>query len=211
MVDLRHGFPAANLSRGPFARFAAMRGIGVPAVLLARLALSATIPALLAAAPIPEQFALRTADDCKFCQLLQPPGLEKRLPNLVVETPAAIVVVNRRPAAPGHLTIILKDHLAATSAMTDGSLGGIGSLLGRLSAMLEAKYHPRRVIFLADGKPTAHPHFHLIPESPERTFDLAAIMADLNQPVRPDGLSLTEMTRAAEEFRALLSAPAKNR
>lgn len=120
--------------------------------------------------------------DCKFCQLLAGGDLAARLPNLICETPSAVVALNRRPAAPGHVTVILKAHHARTSELADAHLAGLGDLAGRVSAVLEKLHAPGRVVLLGDGKRSAHLHLHLIPEPAGQTLDLGAVTAALNQP-----------------------------
>jgi diadenosine tetraphosphate (Ap4A) HIT family hydrolase len=149
-----------------------------------------------------------TSPDCKFCQLLASGEVAARLPNLIADTPTAIAVVNRRPAAPGHVTVILKNHLADSHEFDDTAFAGIGSLLGKLSTALKSKYHPQRVIFLGDGKPTAHPHLHLIPESAGAKLDLGAIVADLNLAIRPDTITIEQLSAQAVELKTVLAVPA---
>ena len=129
--------------------------------------------------------AIAAMSECRLCALIAEDRLPERLLNLVAETGGAVVVANRRPIAPGHLTIMLKRHHARTSEMSDGDWAGIGRLCGRLSAVLELRYRPRRVVFLSDGKRSAHIHLHLIPESEDAELGLPAAIADLNQSERP--------------------------
>lgn len=127
--------------------------------------------------------------DCKFCSVLAAPDLQAALPNLILQTPTVVAVLNRRPVAPGHVTLILKAHRPQTGAFTDADLAGLGTLVGRLSAALEARFRPQRVILLGDGKPSAHLHLHLIPEPPGAPVSLPDAVADLNQASRPPTLS----------------------
>jgi len=143
--------------------------------------------------------------ECKFCQLTAGPDLESRLPNLVLETPAAVVALNRRPAAPGHVTIILKAHHDATARFVDAHLQGVGDLLGRLAGALEKLHRPGRVILLGDGKKSAHLHLHLIPEPAGGTLDLGAVTADLNLATRPATLSDPDIAAAVQALRAVLA------
>ena len=119
-------------------------------------------------------------NECKFCQLLATGAA--RLPNFLVETPTAVVALNRRPGAPGHVTVILKAHHPRTSDLVDAHLAGIGGLAGRISAALEKLHAPGRVVLLGDGKRSAHLHLHLIPEPAGQTLDLGAVTAALNLP-----------------------------
>lgn len=146
--------------------------------------------------------------DCKFCALLNSGPLAASLSNLVVETDRAVVAVNRKPVAPGHLTVILKRHHARTSDLQDDDLGGVGRLLGRLSRLLEERFHPGRVVFLGDGKRSAHVHWHLIPEPTGVTLDLGAAVADLNLASRPATLTEPEVQVLVGALRqALAKAP----
>lgn len=157
--------------------------------------------------PIQSSLTMPTSPDCKFCQLLASGEVAARLPNLVADTPAAVAVVNRRPSAPGHITVILKTHLADSHEFDDSAFAGVGPLLGQLSAALKVKYRPQRVIFLGDGKATAHPHLHLIPEPDGAKLDLAAIVADLNLATRSDTLTIEQLRAQAAELQNALSAP----
>ena len=147
-----------------------------------------------------------TPPSCKFCGLLAAGPLAAgplaaSLPNLAVETDHAAVVVNRRPVAPGHLTVILKRHHEQTSAMRDGDWSGVGSLLGKLSTALEAAYTPHRVVLLGDGKRSAHLHLHLIPEPKGITLALGEAVTDLNQSVRPPTLSEADTAALVQKLR----------
>ena len=145
-------------------------------------------------------------NDCKFCALVASGSLAASLSNLVVETDGAVVAVNRRPIAPGHLTVILKRHHANASDLRDHDLGGVGSLIGRLSALLEERFHPGRVVFLGDGKRSAHVHWHLIPEPAGVTLDLGTAVTDLNLASRPATLGEPEVQILAGALRQALSA-----
>ena len=146
--------------------------------------------------------------DCKFCTLLSSGPLAASLSNLVVETDRAVVAVNRKPVAPGHLTIILKRHHTRTSALQDDDLGGVGRLLGQLSRLLEERFQPGRVVFLGDGKRSAHVHWHLIPEPAGVTLDLGAAVADLNLASRPATLTEPEVQQLVGALRqAMGKAP----
>jgi len=57
-----------------------------------------------------------------------------------------VTVLNRRPVAPGHVTLILKAHRPQTSGMVDADLAGLGTLAGRLAAGLKRRFQPKRVI-----------------------------------------------------------------
>lgn len=140
-------------------------------------------------------------NDCKFCAMIAEGQLSRHLPNLVAETNRAVVALNRRPAAPGHLTLILKQHRMHTSELSDDDFIGFGSLIGNLSALLEIRYNPARIIFLGDGKRSAHLHFHLIPEPTGAVLDLGAVMTDLNLANRPATLSDADMTKAVHSLR----------
>lgn len=146
--------------------------------------------------------------DCKFCSLLNSGPLAASLSNLVVETDRAVVAVNRKPVAPGHVTIILKRHHNRTSDLQDGDLGGVGHLLGRLSRLLEERFQPGRVVFLGDGKRSAHVHWHLIPEPAGVTLDLGATVADLNLASRQATLTEPDVQVLVAALRhGLASAP----
>lgn len=143
--------------------------------------------------------------DCKFCQLLASGDLAARLPNLICETPAVVVALNRRPAAPGHITLILKAHHACTSELVDAHLAGLGDLAGQLSAALEKLHAPGRVVLLGDGKRSAHLHLHLIPEPAGQPLDLGAVTAALNQPPPlPPLLSDADTAAAVQTLKQLL-------
>lgn len=145
--------------------------------------------------------------DCKFCKLLASGDVSDRLPNLILETAASIAALNRRPAAPGHVTVILKSHLGDSDEFTDDAFRGMGAALGKLATALKARYRPLRVVLLGDGKSTAHPHLHLIPEPEGIKLDLGAVVADLNQINRADTMSPEQVCSEAAELRAAL-APA---
>lgn len=144
---------------------------------------------------------------CKFCTLLAEGGLAERLPNLVLETEHAVIAVNRRPLAPGHVTLILKRHHDQTSALRDTDLTGIGDIGGRIASALEHRYRPNRVIFLGDGKPGAHVHFHFIPEPAGAPLDLGAAVNDLNLKSRPNTLSDADTNKVVEILRRDLVNP----
>ena len=116
---------------------------------------------------------------CKFCALLSASNLGAALPNLVLETDRVVAALNRRPVAPGHVTLILKAHHEHTSDLVDTHLTGFGEVAGRLARVLEKAYGPARVVLLGDGKRSAHLHFHLIPEPAGATLDLGAAVTDL--------------------------------
>jgi diadenosine tetraphosphate (Ap4A) HIT family hydrolase len=141
---------------------------------------------------------------CKFCALLAQGGLAERLPNLVLETKTAVVAVNRRPLTSGHVTLILKRHHDRTRELRDADLTGVGDLAGRISDALERHYQPHRVVFLGDGKPSAHLHFHLIPEPAGTPLDLGAVVSDLNLTARPNTLLDAELTALVEMLRSSL-------
>lgn len=146
-------------------------------------------------------------NDCKFCQLLAGGNLASRLPNLLGETPAAVVALHRRPAAPGHVTIILKAHHAHTSELVDAHLAGIGDLAGRVSAALEKLHAPGRVVLLGDGKRSAHLHLHLIPEPAGEFLDLGGVTAALNQPPPlPPLLNDADTAAAVQTLKQLLGS-----
>lgn len=145
-------------------------------------------------------------NDCKFCGLLAGGDLAAKLPNLVIETPTAVVAVNRRPHGPGHLTLMLKRHHTRTSEMQDANLAGVGDLLGRLAGALERLHSPGRVVLLGDGKRSAHVHLHLIPEPTAAPLDLGAVVTDLNLSVRPPTLSDAETAATVKAVRAALNA-----
>jgi diadenosine tetraphosphate (Ap4A) HIT family hydrolase len=42
--------------------------------------------------------------------VLAAPDLAVALPNLILQTDTVVAVLNRRPVAPGHVTLILKAH-----------------------------------------------------------------------------------------------------
>jgi diadenosine tetraphosphate (Ap4A) HIT family hydrolase len=142
--------------------------------------------------------------DCKFCALLAAPDLGAQLPNLLIETPTVVAALNRRPAAPGHVTLILKRHHSATSDMRDADWTGVGGLVGRISATLEKRHQATRVVFLGDGKKSAHVHLHLIPE-PSTGLALPGIIADLNQAVRTPTLADAEMIAQVQELKRALA------
>jgi histidine triad (HIT) family protein len=142
------------------------------------------------------------ASDCGFCRLLAGDPAA-RLPNFVSAHPAALAVLNRRPVAPGHVTLILRAHRDQVSGFADPDLAGVGGLIGRLAGILERRHRPRRVIVLGDGKPSAHLHLHLIPEPADGpALDLGAVVADLNLNPRPNTLDDGAMARAVAELRA---------
>jgi diadenosine tetraphosphate (Ap4A) HIT family hydrolase len=143
---------------------------------------------------------------CKFCALLAEGGLTERLPNLVLETNRAVVAVNRRPLAPGHVTLILKRHHDKTSNLRDTDLTGIGDLAGRIADALERRYQPHRVVFLGDGKPSAHLHFHLIPEPAGAPLDPGSIVSDLNLTPRPNTLNDADTAALVETLRSSLGS-----
>jgi len=145
-------------------------------------------------------------NQCKFCGMLSKGPLAAQLPNLILETDRATVFVNRRPIAPGHVTVILKTHLAQTGAMTDATWLGVGSLVGRVASTLEQRFNATRVIFLGDGKPSAHVHLHLIPDPKNRSVAIGEAVADLNQADRPATLSPEEVSAMVNELRAALAA-----
>lgn len=138
---------------------------------------------------------------CKFCALVAEGKLPERLSNLVLETERAVVVVNRCPVAPGHITLILKAHHDRIGMLRDDDLCGFGTLAGRIAAVLEHDYQPRRVVFLGDGKPSAHLHFHLIPEVAESPLDLGAVVTDLNLAARINTLDDGETTALVARLR----------
>ncbi len=142
--------------------------------------------------------------DCKFCGLLASGDLATKLPNLVLETPVAVVAINRRPLGPGHLTLILKQHHARTSDFRDPQLAGIGDLIGRLAAVLERLHSPGRVAVIGDGKRSAHLHLHLIPELQDTPLDLGVVVADLNQGTRIPTLSEPDTAAAVRAIRGAL-------
>jgi len=144
-------------------------------------------------------------NDCKFCALLSRGPLAAQLPHLLLETPHAVVAVNRRPAAPGHVTLIAKPHRARPSEFADDDFHGFGGLVGRVAAVLEAQYQPQRVIFLGDGKPSAHLHFHLIPQPAGAPLDLGAVIADLNLAARPNTLDDAATAEIVQTLRRKLS------
>lgn len=127
--------------------------------------------------------------DCKLCSLLAAPDLGAALPNLLFTTPTFVVVLNRRPLAPGHVTIMARAHRPQNSALADADLAGLGSLVGNLSTILERRFAPNRVILVGDGKPSAHLHFHLLPETPGTTLSFADAVADLNAATRAPTLT----------------------
>ncbi len=139
--------------------------------------------------------------DCKFCSVLAAPDLGAALPNLILQTDTVVAVLNRRPVAPGHVTLILKAHRPSTSALVDADLAGLGTLAGRLSGILEKRFRPARVILLGDGKPSAHLHLHLIPELAGHPVSPADAVADLNQAVRPATLTDAELADLLPELR----------
>jgi histidine triad (HIT) family protein len=141
---------------------------------------------------------------CKFCALLAEGGLAERLPNLVLETKHAVVAVNRRPLAPGHVTLIVKRHHEQTSELRDTDLTGVCDLVGHIAAALERHYQPHRVVFLGDGKPSAHLHFHLIPEPAGAPLDMGAVASDLNLTARPNTLPDAELSALVEKLRSSL-------
>jgi len=143
--------------------------------------------------------------ECKFCALLAGPGLETSLPNLVLHDANVVAVLNRRPAAPGHVTLILKAHHARTSNFANAQLSGLGDRVGQLAAALEAIHHPDRVVLLGDGKRTAHLHLHLVPEPAGSALDLGAIVTDLNLPTRAPTLTDHDMIAELSELRERLS------
>jgi len=147
-------------------------------------------------------------NNCKMCQMLREGSLARNLPNLVLEHERAVVAVNRRPAAPGHITIILKSHLDRTGAMQDDVWHGVGSLLGQLASLLEKRFQPSRVILLCDGKRSAHVHLHLIPEPAGRELSLPDVIADLNAATRTATLSDSEIAALVGEVRSDLGSPA---
>jgi diadenosine tetraphosphate (Ap4A) HIT family hydrolase len=138
---------------------------------------------------------------CKFCALIAESRLPERLPNLVLETERVVVVANRRPVAPGHVTLILKAHHGRIGTLRDDDLSGFGTLAGRIAAVLENEHQPRRVVFLGDGKPSAHLHFHLIPEVAESPLDLGAVVTDLNLTARANTLDDGETTALVARLR----------
>jgi diadenosine tetraphosphate (Ap4A) HIT family hydrolase len=140
---------------------------------------------------------------CKLCSLLALPDLGAELPNLVLETATAAVVLNRRPVAPGHVTIMLKRHHDHTSEMRDSDWAGIGTLSGRIASFLEQRYQPARVVFLGDGKKSAHLHLHLVPE-PAAGFSVGDAVADLNLAVRPATLPDDDLTTLLPALRLAL-------
>ena len=99
--------------------------------------------------------------DCKFCSVLAAPDLAVALPNLILQTDTVVAVLNRRPVAPGHVTLILKAHRPQTGGLGDAEFAGFGTLAGRLSAILERRFQPKRVILLGDGKPSRPSTFTL--------------------------------------------------
>ena len=139
--------------------------------------------------------------DYKFCSVLVAPDLAVALPNLILQTDTVVAVLNRRPVAPGHVTLILKAHRPQTSGLVDADLAGLGTLTGRLSAVLEKRFQPKRVILLGDGKPSAHLHLHLIPESADTPVSLADAIADLNLAERPATLSDAKLAALLPELR----------
>ena len=118
--------------------------------------------------------------ECKFCSVLAAPDLAVALPNLILQTDTVVTVLNRRPVAPDHVTLILKAHRPQTGGLVDADLAGLGTLAGRLAAGRERRFRPTRVILLGDGKPGAHIHLHLIPEPAGTLMSLADVVADLN-------------------------------
>ena len=140
-------------------------------------------------------------NDCKFCSVLAAPDLGVALPNLILQTDTVVAVLNRRPVAPGHVTLILKAHRPQTSGLVDADLAGFGTLAGRLSAILERRFRPARVILLGDGKPSAHLHLHLIPEPAGRPVSLADAVADLNLAARPATLTDADLASLLPELR----------
>jgi len=143
---------------------------------------------------------------CKFCALLTTPNLGAALPNLVLETDRVVAALNRRPVAPGHVTLILKAHHEQTSDLVDTHLTGFGDVAGRVARVLEKAYGPARVVLLGDGKRSAHLHFHLIPEPAGATLDAGAAVTDLNLATRPPTLSDAETTAAVRALREALQA-----
>jgi diadenosine tetraphosphate (Ap4A) HIT family hydrolase len=139
--------------------------------------------------------------NCKFCTLLAERRLAECLSNLILEMEQLVVVANRRPLAPGHVTLILKTHHDQLGRLRDDDLSGMGTVAGRIATVLENDYQPRRIIFLGDGKPSAHLHFHLIPESPENPLDLGAVVTDLNLAARPTTLDDSETSSLVGRLR----------
>jgi diadenosine tetraphosphate (Ap4A) HIT family hydrolase len=146
-------------------------------------------------------------NSCKFCSLLASGPLASQLPNWLTETPRAVVVVNRRPLASGHLTIILKTHLDRTGAMDDRTWTGVGDLLGRLSSALERRHRPARVVLLGDGKRSAHVHLHLVPEAAGHEISAGDAVADLNAATRTPTMSDAELAAAIAQLQGELHAP----
>lgn len=142
---------------------------------------------------------------CKFCSVLAAPNLGAALPNLLLATDTVVAALNRRPAAPGHVTLILKAHHASTSGFEDGHLAGLGDLIGRISAALEKIHAPERVVLLGDGKRSAHLHLHLIPEPAGSPLDLGAITAALNAPPGPVMLNDADTAAAVHALQEFLS------
>ncbi len=139
--------------------------------------------------------------DCKFCSVLVAPDLAVALPNLILQTDTVVTVLNRRPVAPDHVTLIVKAHRPKTSGFVEADLAGLATLAGRLGVGLERRFRPTRVILLGDGKPGAHLNLHLIPEPAGTPVSLADAVADLNQAARPATLTGTDLASLLPELR----------
>jgi histidine triad (HIT) family protein len=105
--------------------------------------------------------------DCVFCKIIK-----REIPAQIVwENDGFLSMLDVRPAQPGHLLIIPKEHIDNVFDMPDELYGKLFAIAKVLSKPLQKAMGSVRVGMVVEGFGVPHAHLHLIPINKAHDLD----------------------------------------
>ena len=99
--------------------------------------------------------------NCTFCN----PNPDR----VVFETALSYASVPDRPASPGHVVVVTKNHLRSLETLSEGEASDVFALSNRVAKVAAKQIGAERVYSLSIGDVDPHFHVHLLPKLREQS------------------------------------------